>query len=64
MDKELGGFQRLEGLVPALPTLPETQRLDDEALMKRCRITAAAARQLGVSMFLAPIADVIDGQNP
>jgi len=64
VDQELGGIQRLDGLVPAFPSLDEAQGLADEALAERCRITAAAARNLGVSMFLAPIADIIEGQNP
>ncbi len=63
VDQELGGIQRLMGLVPSLPTLDEAHALDDASLAERCRITASAARELGVSMFLAPIADVIDGQN-
>lgn len=63
VDQELGGIQRLQGLVPPLPSLDEAHALDDAALAERCRATAAAARALGVSMFLAPIADVIDGQN-
>lgn len=64
VDQELGGIQRLQGLVPPLPSLDEAHALADEALAERCRATARAARELGVSMFLAPIADVIDGQNP
>ncbi len=64
VDQELGGIQRLQGLVPPLPSLDEAHALSDEALAGRCRVTAVAARELGVSMFLAPIADVIDGQNP
>ncbi|MCQ4633601.1 glycoside hydrolase family 3 protein [Shinella sp. CPCC 100929] len=64
VDQELGGIQRLTGLVPPLPSLDEAHALDDASLAERCRITASAARELGVSMFLAPIADVIDGQNP
>lgn len=63
VDQELGGIQRLQGLVPPLPSLDEAHALGDAALAERCRATAAAARALGVSMFLAPIADVIDGQN-
>ncbi|MGJ7042355.1 beta-N-acetylhexosaminidase [Shinella sp. BE166] len=63
VDQELGGIQRLTGLVPPLPSLDEAHALDDASLAERCRITASAARELGVSMFLAPIADVIDGQN-
>jgi beta-N-acetylhexosaminidase len=64
VDHELGGIQRLQGLVPPLPTLDEAHTLPDDALTERCRITPSAARELGVSMFLAPVADVIDGQNP
>lgn len=63
VDQELGGIQRLEGLVPPLPSLDEADALDDDALAERCRETASAARKLGISMFLAPIADVVDGQN-
>lgn len=63
VDQELGGIQRLQGLVPPLPSLDEAHALDDAALAERCRATAAAAHALGVSMFLAPIADVLDGQN-
>lgn len=63
VDQELGGIQRLAGLVPPLPSLDEAHMLDDATLAERCRVTASAARKLGVSMFLAPIADVIDGQN-
>lgn len=63
VDQELGGIQRLAGLVPPLPSLDEAHALGDGALAERCRVTASAARKLGVSMFLAPIADVIDGQN-
>lgn len=64
VDQELGGIQRLEGIAPPLPSLAEARGLTDEALIERCRLSAAAARDLSVTMFLAPIADVVDGQNP
>lgn len=64
VDQEMGGIQRLQGLVPALPDLGDAIGLTDEALAERCFQTADAARKLGVSMFLAPIADVVDGRNP
>lgn len=64
VDQEMGGIQRLQGLVPALPELADASGLTDDALADRCFATADAARKLGVSMFLAPIADVVDGQNP
>lgn len=64
VDQEMGGIQRLQGLVPSLPELAEADVLTDDALADRCFDTARAARELGVSMFLAPIADIVDGQNP
>ncbi|WP_426239254.1 glycoside hydrolase family 3 N-terminal domain-containing protein [Pararhizobium sp. DWP1-1-3] len=63
VDQEMGGIQRLQGLAPDLPELADAAGLSDDALADRCFATADAARKLGVSMFLAPIADVIDGRN-
>ncbi|MDR6635409.1 beta-N-acetylhexosaminidase [Phyllobacterium sp. 1468] len=63
VDQEMGGIQRLQGLAPNLPELEDATRLSDDALADHCFATADAARKLGVSMFLAPIADVIDGRN-
>ncbi|URK89381.1 glycoside hydrolase family 3 protein (plasmid) [Rhizobium sp. RCAM05350] len=63
VDQEMGGIQRLQGLAPDLPELEDAAGLSDDALADRCFTTAVAARKLGVSMFLAPIADVIDGRN-
>ncbi|TCN22802.1 glycoside hydrolase family 3 N-terminal domain-containing protein [Sinorhizobium americanum] len=64
VDQELGGIQRLQGLVPAFPDLENAWALSEEVLAERCRQVAAAAREIGVTMFLAPIADVVDGRNP
>lgn len=64
VDEEMGGIQRLEGLVPSLPTPVEAGTMSDDALQKQAHLTAAAARQLGVNLFLSPIADVVDGVNP
>ena len=64
VDQELGGIERLEGLVPRLPDVPEALSLSAEDLAEQCFLTATAARDLGVTMFLAPVADVVDGQNP
>lgn len=63
VDQEMGGIQSLQGLVPPLPKLVDANLLTDNALAEQCFRTAKAARELGISMFLAPIADVIDGQN-
>lgn len=64
VDQEMGGIQRLQGLAPALPELVDTRSMTDDELAEHCFGTAKAARELGVSMFLAPIADIVDGQNP
>ncbi|OAP39710.1 glycoside hydrolase family 3 N-terminal domain-containing protein [Sinorhizobium americanum] len=64
VDQELGGIQRLEGLVCALPDLQDAEALSENVLAERCQQVAAAARELGVTMFLGPIADVVDGRNP
>ena len=64
VDEELGGIRRLEGLVPDLPPLPEATTMPAEALEAACFDNASAARELGVTMYLAPIVDVVDGTNP
>lgn len=64
VDQEMGGIQRLQGLVPPLPTLREASSLTDQAVADCCFRTASGARELGVTMFLAPIADVAGAQNP
>lgn len=64
VDEEMGGIQRLQGLVPPLPALAEAIALSHHDLTDRCFRTASAARELGVTMFLAPIADVAGRQNP
>ena len=64
VDEEPGGICRLEGLVPPLPSPEEASAMDEAELAARCFETAAAARALGVTMFLAPVADVVGGRNP
>lgn len=64
VDEELGGIRRLEALVPTLPSLSEARNLTDADLEKRSFETALAAKALGVTMFLSPVADVVDGKNP
>lgn len=64
VDEELAGIRRLEGLVPDLPPLSEALAMPPAALEAACFENAAAARELGVTMYLAPIVDVVDGTNP
>ncbi|RWE14261.1 MAG: glycoside hydrolase family 3 protein [Mesorhizobium sp.] len=64
VDEELAGIRRLEGLVPDLPSLAAAIAMPDADLEAACFRNAAAARELGVTMYLAPIVDVVDGTNP
>jgi beta-N-acetylhexosaminidase len=64
VDQEPAGVQRLHDLVPPLPGLVELAEIPDAAIETKCRESATAARDLGVTMFLAPIVDVVTGSNP
>jgi beta-N-acetylhexosaminidase len=64
MDEELGGIQRLEGLVPDLPNAKDAAQLTDEAIEDCAFACGAAANAIGVTMFLAPVLDVVTGSNP
>lgn len=64
VDQELGGIKRLEGLVPDLPSAAYASRLSDQAIEDRAFACGAAAKAIGVTMFLAPILDVVTGSNP
>jgi beta-N-acetylhexosaminidase len=64
VDEELGGIQRLDHLVPPLPTAATAASMSDEQIEATCFATARAARALGVTLFLAPILDVVTGSNP
>ncbi len=64
VDQELGGIERLEGLVPALPGPAAAATMGDAEIEEACFACAMAANQLGVNMFLAPILDVVTGSNP
>ncbi|MBR8250241.1 glycoside hydrolase family 3 N-terminal domain-containing protein [Burkholderia cenocepacia] len=64
VDQELGGIRRLHDLVPALPSLEEALRAGTDTIEERSAAVAAAARELGINLFLSPIADVVTGANP
>jgi beta-N-acetylhexosaminidase len=64
VDQELGGIKRLEGFVPDLPSAADAASLSDQDIEDRAFACAAAARAIGVSMFLAPVLDVVTGSNP
>lgn len=60
VDQEPSGICRLKGLVPDWPE----DLTDIEALQRQAARVARAARGLGINVLLAPILDVVMGQNP
>ena len=64
VDQELGGICRLHDLVPHFPPAEELARYSADRIEKISRSVASAAKSLGVNCFLAPILDVVTGQNP
>ncbi len=64
VDQEIGGICRLHDLVPRFPATEELASYDAGSFERVSFSVAAAAKALGVNMFLAPILDVVTGQNP
>lgn len=64
VDQELGGIQRLHGLVPGMPASAELTHMSTRDIESRCYEMASSARVMGVNLFLAPIVDVVTGANP
>jgi beta-N-acetylhexosaminidase len=64
VDQELGGIERAHDLVPGLPSAAEATELSDDALRAACRRTATALHDLGVTLALGPVVDLIDGPQP
>lgn len=64
VDQELGGIQRLHRLVPALASAAEARALSTQELAQQAAAVAESARAMGVNLFLAPIVDVVTGENP
>ncbi|UVK41185.1 glycoside hydrolase family 3 protein [Mesorhizobium sp. AR10] len=64
VDAEIGGIERLHRLVTSLPSLEEAHRSTSEAIETRSKASAVSARNLGVNVFLSPVADVLVGPNP
>jgi beta-N-acetylhexosaminidase len=64
VDAEIGGIERLHRLARSLPSLEEAHRSTSEAIEMRSKASAVSARDLGVNVFLSPVADVLVGPNP
>lgn len=63
VDAEPTGVQRLEHLLPPLPDRNSIGQMPEEALEQAFSDYARAARDLGVTLFLGPVADHITGTN-
>jgi beta-N-acetylhexosaminidase len=59
VDQELGGIERLHRLAPPLPSIDAARAMPDSVLAAACEATARAAAGLGITLFLAPIVDVM-----
>lgn len=64
LDQEPWGIQRLHDLVPAFPLPDELPAMTDDDIVERAHAVALQARELGVTMFLSPVLDVLTGANP
>ena len=64
VDQEIGGICRLHDLAPQLPDIETVLKLSLDEFQDAARELARAATGLGVNCFLAPILDVVTGQNP
>lgn len=63
VDAEPAGVQRLEHLLPPIPGYQDLSAHGDEELYAAFSAYGEAARQLGVSLFVGPVLDVITGTN-
>ncbi len=64
VDQEPWGIARLHDLVPAFPDAGSLRGLPAEEIAAAAAAVATAARALGVTVFLAPVLDVLTGENP
>lgn len=64
VDQELGGICRLHDLVPRFPPSEEIASCSAGRIEQLSGSVASAAKALGVNCFLAPILDVVTGENP
>jgi beta-N-acetylhexosaminidase len=64
VDQELGGIQRLAGLVPDLPDVGAALQMAEKDLTEAIGHVGAGMASLGVDLCLAPILDIVRGRNP
>jgi beta-N-acetylhexosaminidase len=63
VDQELGGICRLHDLVPQFPQAADIGKAEPGLIEDISRKVAEAAAAMGVNVFLAPVLDVLDGEN-
>jgi beta-N-acetylhexosaminidase len=64
VDQELGGIQRLHGLVTPLPSSADAVVAPDREIEMAASGLGAECSTLGVNVVLSPIVDVLSGSNP
>ncbi|WP_163338174.1 glycoside hydrolase family 3 N-terminal domain-containing protein [Desulfopila sp. IMCC35008] len=64
IDQEIGGICRLHDLVPAFPPADEISNMDHHECERLSRDIAVGAHKMGINCFLAPILDIVTGDNP
>ncbi len=64
VDQELGPVRRLGALVTPLPTIEEALDMDPQEVDEAAELLAREMIELGVNMNLAPVIDVVRGDNP
>lgn len=63
IDYEIGGVHRLHRLAPQLSHPREALSMSDAEIESFGRAAARAARDLGINLFLAPVLDLLTGEN-
>lgn len=64
IDQEICGIKRLHDLVPSFPKLHELKNIKPEDFHLICKDVAKKAKSIGINCFLAPILDIVTGENP
>lgn len=64
LDQEPAGIARLHALVPEFPDRAALHAMPTAEIEALSAKVAQAAREIGVSMFLSPVLDVVSGANP
>ena len=64
VDQEVGGIQRMHGLVSPLPPTEVFVEIEEEDIEAVGSTLADECSSLGVNVILAPVVDIVTGSNP